>query len=113
MDYCFVNTQLSGVDDTSRMRERRFLDRHSSLTLPARARILNVDKARPSVTNGGYRRSCNGVNVPRGTLGLANLGKPNVPRGTLGITNLGRGGNRPSPNHGDLTDQKGESSSHR
>jgi len=97
VDYCFVNTQLSGIERMSRMRERRFSLRHPSLTLPARRRNYEVDKARSSVTNGLYRRSCNGLNVPRGTLGLANLGKPNVPRGTLGITNLGKGGNRPSP----------------
>src|SRR5262249_13711681 len=82
VDYCFVNSQSSGVDLTSRKRKRRFSLRHPSFTLLPRARTLNVDKARPSVTNGGYRRSCNGVNVPRGT---------------LGITNLGKGGNRPSP----------------
>jgi hypothetical protein len=88
---CFI--QLSGVALTSWKLERRYLQGHPSLTLPARRRNYEVDQARSSVTNGIYRRSCNGVNVPRGTLGVANLGKPNVPRGTLVITNLGKGGN--------------------
>jgi hypothetical protein len=43
-----------------------------------------------TVTHGVNRRICAGLNVPRGTLGLAKLGKPNVPRGTLGITNVGK-----------------------
>jgi hypothetical protein len=98
VDYCFVNIQLSGVDHTSRKRERQFLRGHPSLTVPARNRSSDVDEARPTVTNGVYRRGCNRLKVPRGTLGLAKLGKPNVPRGTLGITNLGMGGNRPLPN---------------
>src|SRR5262249_34246037 len=82
----------------SRKRERRFSLRHLSLTLRARRRNYEVDKARSSVTNGFYRRICTGLNVPRGTLGLAKLGNPNVPRGTLGITNLGKGVNGPLPN---------------
>jgi hypothetical protein len=83
VDYCFVNIQLSGVDHTSRKRERRLPLRHPSLTLPARNRMFNDDEARPTVTNGVYRRGCNRLNVPRGT---------------LGITNFRKGGNRPLPN---------------
>jgi len=98
VDYCFVNIQLSGFALPSRKRQPRFPLRPPSLTLPARRRNYEVDKALPTVTKRRYRRNSNGVNVPRGTLGMANLGKPNVPRGTLGITNLGGGGNRPSAN---------------
>jgi hypothetical protein len=58
-------------------------------------------------SNGESRPSPNREIGPLGDLGL-----PNVPRGTLGGAKSGKGDDQPSP-IGDLTDQKGESSSYR
>ena len=62
------------------------------------------------IANGSIGDSRPSTNGEIGRLG--DLGLPNVPRGTLGGAKSDKRDNRASTN-GDLTDQKGESSSHR